>query len=140
MSGYLEEDALITDARMTVAAVKLGSLEDEQFEQYLGLMRGFDSFSASTNRTKWSARRQIDNDASAASSSLAALQRSPAISVNRTSCFLFAPDNRRSPTTVRLRRTRQRIVLQVVKDSQRASPENSRIPRLLHDPASLLLV
>ena len=52
MSGcngtYLEEHGLITDAasRLTVAAVKCGGLEDEEFERYLGELRRCDGFSA----------------------------------------------------------------------------------------------
>ena len=45
-SSSLDEHALITDARLTVAAVRLGTLSDEHFEQYLALLRGFDRFGA----------------------------------------------------------------------------------------------
>jgi hypothetical protein len=45
-SSSLDEHALIADARLTVAAVRLGTLSDEHFEQYLALLRGFDRFGA----------------------------------------------------------------------------------------------
>lgn len=46
----LDEHVLITDARMTVGAVRVGTLSHEHFAQYLALLRGFDRFSAAQLR------------------------------------------------------------------------------------------